>query len=73
MFEIIYRSSICHANLRSNPSRRLEKSGAYIALDRSEKSAVSYFNGLTIAKLVASRLFGVPWLMHLDVYREGGS
>jgi hypothetical protein len=44
--------------------------GRYDGLDPSEKSAVSYFVGLTVAKLLAHRLLDVPWLMHLDVYRR---
>src|SRR3712207_7091622 len=30
----------------------------------------SYFLGLTFAKLFAEQYLNVPWLMHLDVYRD---
>ena len=69
-FEIVYRAAILFANLREMPSGDLARSAAYEGLDPSEKGAVSYFMGLTVAKLTAGRLLDVPWLMHLDVYRN---
>lgn len=68
-FEIVYRAAILFANLREWPTGHLTRSAAYEGLDPSEKGAVSYFVGLTVAKLFAERLLNVPWLMHLDVYR----
>lgn len=67
--EIIYRAAIVLANLKELPDGRFAKSPAYRGLDPSEKSAISYFLGLAVAKLFAERLLQVPWLMHLDVYR----
>lgn len=69
-FEIIYRGSMLAANLMESPSRKLEQTVAYTDLDPSEKSAVSYFLGLTVAKLLAQKLLGVSYLMHLDVYKD---
>jgi hypothetical protein len=69
-FEIIYRAAIIFANLRETPSGMIARSAAYNGLDPSEKGAISYFLGLTMAKLFCGRLLDVPWLMHLDVYRE---
>lgn len=69
-FEMLYRTAILYANLCEATTGRLCRSDAYAALDPSEKGAVSYFLGLTTAKLLAQRLLGVPWLMHLDVYRD---
>jgi hypothetical protein len=69
-FEVIYRGSMLFANLEESPSGKLAQSTAYKDLDPSEKSAVSYFLGLTTAKLLAQRLLGVTWLMHLDVYKH---
>src|SRR5262249_32062087 len=48
----------------------LRPSQAFRALDPSEKSGVSYFLGLALTKLLIERLFRVPWLLHLDVYRD---
>jgi hypothetical protein len=69
-FEIIYRGSLLLANLEISPGMKLAQSSAYKSLDPSEKSAISYFIGLTSAKLLAQKLFCVNWLMHLDVYRQ---
>lgn len=68
-YEILYRASIIVANLSYN-GRGLVKSSAYESLDPSEKSAVSYFLGLTMTKLLANRLLATPWLLHLDVYKD---
>ena len=57
------------ANLQQSQGE-IRKSGAYRGLDPSEKAAASYFIGLTLANLMARRLFGVRWLMHLDVYHN---
>jgi len=67
-FEIVYRASLLLANLEVSKTGKLAQSDAYRNLDPSEKSAVSYFIGLTSAKLLAQKLFSVNWLMHLDVY-----
>lgn len=69
-FEIAYRGSILYANLREAPSRRIYRSSAYEGLDPSEKGAISYFLGLTMAKAFAETRLTVSWLMHLDVYRQ---
>ena len=59
-----------YSNLKQDSSGRLCKSSAYLNLDPSEKSAISYFLGLTSAKLFADQYLSVPWLMHLDVYKR---
>lgn len=69
-FEIVYRAALIFANLKERPDGSITRSEAYDGLDPSEKGAVSYFLGLTTAKLVSDRLLAVPWLMHLDVYRQ---
>lgn len=68
-YEILYRASILVANLALNGTR-LVKSSAYEYLDPSEKSAVSYFLGLTFTKLLSAKLLNIPWLLHIDVYRD---
>jgi hypothetical protein len=70
LFEIAYRAAILFANLCDNGAGRIRRSEAYDGLDPSEKGAISYFLGLTMAKAFSERLLGAPWLMHLDVYRE---
>lgn len=69
-YEMQYRIAMLFANLQENMQGDIIKSSAYHSLDPSEKSAVSYFLGMTLSKLIAQRLFNVPWLMHLDVYRH---
>ncbi|MCU1325279.1 MAG: hypothetical protein JWN34_649 [Bryobacterales bacterium] len=69
-FEILYRGALIFANLREDQVGGLARSPAYNSLDPSEKGAISYFLGLVMAKLFASRCLDVPWLLHLDVYRE---
>ena len=69
LFEMCYRTAMLLANLQGSQGQ-IRKSDAYHALDPSEKAAASYFIGLTLANLMARRLFGVHWLMHLDVYHN---
>ena len=64
---MLYRALMLYANL-IQVGRSVQASPAFIGLDPSEKGAVSYFFGLTMAKLFSERLLNVPWLMHLDVY-----
>jgi hypothetical protein len=68
--EIIYRTAILKANLSSSPQGEFIKTDAYKSLDPSEKSAISYFLGLSFAKLIAHRLLSVPWLVHLDCFSD---
>jgi hypothetical protein len=68
-YEILYRASIIAANIAIS-GNNLIKSSAYHSLDPSEKSAVSYFLGLSFCKLLSHRLLDVPWILHIDVYRN---
>lgn len=70
MFEIIYRSAIIYANLLEKPDTRFARSDAYDGLDPSEKGAISYFLGLALTKAFVAQKLDVPWLMHLDLYRN---
>lgn len=70
VLEAMWRLAMVRANLVEDSNGRLRKSRAFAALDPSEKSAVSYFLGLVVTKLITARLFGVTWLLHLDVYRR---
>jgi hypothetical protein len=69
-FEIVYRAALIYANLRQTATGDLGRSDAYDGLDPSEKSAISYFLGLTLSKLFAEQCLKVLWLLHLDVYRS---
>lgn len=69
MFEIVYRAAMIYANLLETPEGRFGRSDAYQGLDPSEKGAVSYFMGLVLTKAFAAQKLGVPWLMHMDLYR----
>ena len=68
-FEMHYRAAMLLANLQQSQGQ-LRKSDAYRNLDPSEKAAASYFIGLTSANLMARKLLGIHWLMHLDVYHD---
>jgi hypothetical protein len=70
VFELTWRVAMLWANLREDPSGLLIPSSAFVNLDPSERGAISYFLGNCFTKLVAEKLFGVPWLMHVDVYRR---
>ena len=59
-----------YANLRTSQWGHFVKTDAYRNLDPSEKSAVSYFLGLSFAKLAGWELFRIEWLLHADVYAD---
>lgn len=63
--EMRYRAYMIWANLYEDHGH-LKRSPAYEHLDPSEKGAISYFLGMTVAKLFALRLFSAPWMVHLD-------
>lgn len=69
VFEHQYREAIIYANLKEDSAGILHRSESYDALDPSEKAAISYFLGLSMAKFFAARYLGVSWLMHLDLYK----
>jgi hypothetical protein len=66
--EILWRLATLRSSLREGSNGRLEPSDAFKAPDPSEKTAILYFLGTFFAKLVLEKLFGVPWLLHFDVY-----
>lgn len=69
-FEILWRLAMLRSNLVEDAAGYLRPSKAFEALDPSEKGAVSFFLGMCFSKLIVEKLFGVPWLLHLDVYRS---
>ncbi|MFF2554844.1 hypothetical protein ACFVUS_27840 [Nocardia sp. NPDC058058] len=65
--ELSWRSALMDASLEQSGNRWL-KTDAYVRLDASEKSAVSYFLGMAQAQLSSDLLLGVPSLVHIDTY-----
>lgn len=70
LYEAIFRISLLRMSLeQSGPrARRLRRTAAARSLDPSEKGAISYFLGMTMAKLFAARLLDAPWALHVDVF-----
>jgi hypothetical protein len=71
-YEAIFRLSLVRMALQqaSLGSRRLQRTPAARHLDPSEKASVSYFLGLNVCKLFAERCLAVPFVLHLDVFRD---
>lgn len=67
--EAIFRLSLIRMAVEQDWNDRLRRTGAFAALDPTEKGMVSYFLGMALCKLFASRLLRTPWLLHLDVFR----
>jgi len=63
--EILFRNYILWANLWEE-SGLIYRSPVYDDLDPTEKSSISYFLGMAIAKLFAAHLLFAPWMVHLD-------
>ena len=64
--EALFRLSLVRMALEERPfGGALYRTDAFRSLDPTEKGAVSYFLGMTICKLFASRLLHTPWLLHL--------
>jgi hypothetical protein len=72
LYEALFRVSLVRMSLeQSGPSARgLRRTTAARWLDPSEKGAVNYFLGMIFCKLLASKRFDTPWLLHLDVFKE---
>ena len=71
LYEAVFRVSLVRMALEQEPyGRSFHRTDAFRALDPTEKGAVSYFLGMAVCKLFASRLLSTPWLLHLDVFRD---
>lgn len=70
LYERIYKTYLIYANFIQNNNNNIAHSNAFDFLDPSEKGAISYYLGITSAKLMAEKYLNTPWLMHLDVYRN---
>jgi hypothetical protein len=70
--DLVVRTHTVYANLRQR-LHYCERSMLYDSLDPSEKSATSYFLGMTMAKLFAAQLFDTPWLFHVSLASSNGT
>jgi hypothetical protein len=69
LIELCWRAALAGASLEEDPaSGRWARAAAYQRLDPSEKRALSYFLGMTQAKITCERLLRAPHLIHLDAY-----
>jgi hypothetical protein len=70
-FEAIFRLSLVRMALeqRSPTARRLHRTPAARSMDPTERGAINYFIGMTVAKLFAARLLTAEWMLHFDVFR----
>ncbi|MFG1290326.1 hypothetical protein [Xanthobacter versatilis] len=68
--EAIFRLSLLRMAVEEGWDGYLRRTDAFAALDPTEKGMVSYFLGMVLCKLFASRLLHAPWLLHLDVFRS---
>lgn len=67
LIELSWRAAMVEASVaETSGGTRWVRTDSYNRLDRSEKSAVSYFLGMTQAKITCEMLLGVPHLVHLD-------
>lgn len=67
--ELGWRVALTAASLTEEPaSGRWAMTDGYRRLDPSEKRAVSYFLGMTQAKITCEHLLRAPHLIHLDAY-----
>jgi hypothetical protein len=65
--EMSWRVAMVEASVEEDPSSgRWIMTDGYYRLDQSEKRAISYFLGMTQAKVTCDMLLGVPHLVHLD-------
>jgi hypothetical protein len=67
IIELVWRMALVGSNVEDN-GRRWHRTAAYNRLDRSEKSAVSYFLGMAQTKVMCAGLLHVSHLVHLDAW-----
>ena len=68
--EAIFRLALVRMAIQQDWNGHLRRTDAFAAMDPTEKGMVSYFLGMTLCKLFASRHLRTPWLLHLDVFAE---
>lgn len=68
--ERMHRASMMQAYLLEASSGLLVQTMPYVASDPSEKTSISFYIGMTLAKLFAEALFNVPRMLHFAVYGQ---
>lgn len=68
--ERLHRASMMRAYLLEGNSGRLLQTMPYVTSDPSEKTSISFYLGITLAKLFAEVFFDVPRMLHVAVYGE---
>jgi hypothetical protein len=68
--ERLHRASMMRAYLLEGNSGRLLQTMPYVTSDPSEKTSISFYLGMTLAKLFAEVFFDVPRMLHVAVYGE---
>lgn len=71
--ELFHRVACISAYFDRDGDERLVLSGAFKQLDPSEKGVVSFYSGMTFAKLYADEVLSIPWLMHISRYSSAWS
>lgn len=67
--ELIYKLFLVETALDTEGDR-LKKAKRIAYLDSSEKSVMSYYMGMFLTKLISRRLYGVDYLMHLNLIQD---
>ena len=68
--ERLHRASMIRAYLMQTPSGFITRTMPYQMSDPSEKTSISFYLGITLAKLFAELLFDVPRMLHFAVYGQ---
>lgn len=68
--ERLHRASMMRAYLLEASSGFLCRTMPYQASDPSEKTSISFYLGMTLTKLFAEVLFGVPRVLHFVIYAQ---
>lgn len=71
--EILHRVACMTAYFDVDGDGRIAQSPAFTQLDPSEKAVVSFYSGMTFAKLYADKVLDVPWMMHISRYESSWS
>jgi hypothetical protein len=68
--ERLHGASMMRAYLLEGNSGRLLQTMPYVTSDPSEKTSISFYLGMTLAKLFAEVFFDVPRMLHVAVYGQ---
>lgn len=71
--EILHRVACMSAYFDRDDDEHLFLTRAYKQLDPSEKGVISFYSGMTFAKLYADKVLSIPWMMHISRYESAWS